>query len=180
MRPFYDKRVDYAYYRCLARERGYRACDQPYVTEDDIDEQVVAVLSSLVISCSSSKEVNYTPPDGSRGPAINHFSFSRMVVDGKEYNDMDIVILSNGKVEPWQIGKVHEVAPADMEALIGPSTRVLIIGTGANGVTVVGPDALERAAESGVQLHVLDTTAAVNMFNGHSKDGLAAAFHTGC
>jgi hypothetical protein len=102
---------------------------------------VAFVLSSLMIGCSSSSEVNYTPPDGSRGPVINHFSFSRMVVDGKEYKDMDIVNYPDGKVAPWQVGKAHEVAPADMDALIRQSTRVLIIGTGADGVTVVGPDA---------------------------------------
>jgi hypothetical protein len=103
-----------------------------------------------------------------------------MIVDGKEFNEMDIAISSDGKVVPWQIGTVHVVAPADIEALIGPSTRVLIIGTGANGVSTVGADALSRAEAKGVKVHVLDTAEAVKLFNEMPKEGLAAAFHTGC
>ncbi|MCP3954164.1 MAG: hypothetical protein GY697_18400 [Desulfobacterales bacterium] len=134
----------------------------------------------FVAACSPAKEVNYTPPGGSTGPAINHFSFSKMIVDGKEFNEMDIVISSDGKVAPWQIGTVHVVVPADIEALINPSTRVLIIGTGANGVSKVEASALARAEAKGVKVHVLDTVEAVKLFNGMPKEGLVAAFHTGC
>lgn len=142
----------------------------------------VAVLLAgcLAAACSPSKEVNYIPPEGSPGPVIHHFSFSKMIVDGKTCNEMDITISSDGKVAPWQIGTVHVVAPADIEALIDPSTRVLIIGTGANGVSAVGADALSRAKAKGVKVHVLDTAEAVKLFNKMPKKGLAAAFHTGC
>ena len=143
--------------------------------------RVVALLSGcLIVACSPSKEVNYTPPDGSTGPVINHFSFSKIVVDGREYSEMDIFVSSDGKVAPWQIGQVHVVTPEDIDGLIGPATRVLIIGTGANGVTVVAAAALARAESRGVKVHVLDTAAAVKLFNETPKEGLAAAFHTGC
>lgn len=141
---------------------------------------MVILLAGCLSACGPSKEVNYTPPEGSAGPAINHFSFSKMVVDGQEFNEMDIAISSGGKVAPWQIGSVHVVAPADIDALIGPDTRVLIIGTGANGVTKVRADALAGARAKGVEVHVLDTAAAVKLFNSMPKKGLAAAFHTGC
>ncbi len=141
---------------------------------------VVLFIGCLAAACSSSKEVNYTPPDGSAGPAINHFSFSKMIIDGQEFNEMDIAISSDGKVAPWQIGTVHVVTPADIETLIGPSTRELIIGTGANGVSEVRADALAHANAKGVKVHVLDTAAAVKLFNTMPKEGLAAAFHTGC
>ena len=137
-------------------------------------------LVYLVLACSSSTEVNYTPPEGSAGPSINHFSFSKMVVNGKAYNDMDIVISADGKVGPWQIGQVHVVVPADIDALIDAATRILIIGTGANGETVVKDTALTRARERGVEVLVLDTAAAVRQFNQLPKEGLAGAFHTGC
>lgn len=150
-----------------------------------IKRRLVAISVSFLVfivvaGCSSSKEVNYTPPDGSRGPAINHFSFSKMVVDGKDFTDVDVAISSDGKVRAWQIRKVHVVDTADIDALINADTRVLIIGTGANGVTEVREGALTRAKENGVEVHVLDTAEAVMLFNKQPKEGLAAAFHTGC
>ncbi len=141
----------------------------------------VAFLVFIVVAgCSSSKEVNYTPPDGSRGPAINHFSFSKMVVDGKEFSDVDVAISSGGQARAWQIGKVHMVDAVDIKALIDADTRVLVIGTGTNGVTEVREDALAKAKANGVEVHVLDTAGAVMLYNKLPKEGLAAAFHTGC
>ncbi len=49
MRPFWHTDNEKAYYRCLARQRGYEPCGQPYIDVEDLDDQVVAVLSSLVI-----------------------------------------------------------------------------------------------------------------------------------
>ena len=49
MRPFWHTDNEKAYYRCLARQRGYESCGQLYIDVDDLDEQVVAMLSNLVI-----------------------------------------------------------------------------------------------------------------------------------
>jgi len=49
MRPAWDRRRGTGYYRCLCKERGYEDCGQLSIREDDLNEQVVAVLSGLVI-----------------------------------------------------------------------------------------------------------------------------------
>ncbi len=49
MRPFWHTDNEKAYYRCLSRQRGYDSCGQPYIGVDDLDEQVVSILSHLVI-----------------------------------------------------------------------------------------------------------------------------------
>jgi hypothetical protein len=49
MRPFWHTDNEKAYYRCLARQRGYESCGQLYIDVEDLDEQVVAILSNLVI-----------------------------------------------------------------------------------------------------------------------------------
>ncbi len=49
MRPGWNEGMLRAYYRCLARDRGYRECGQGYVEDTLIDEQVVNALSQLVI-----------------------------------------------------------------------------------------------------------------------------------
>lgn len=49
MRAAWDKRRATGYYRCLCKERGYDDCGQLSIREDDLNEQVVEVLSGLVI-----------------------------------------------------------------------------------------------------------------------------------
>lgn len=49
MRPFWHTDNEKAYYRCLARQRGYAPCGQPYIDVADLDDQVVAILSNLTI-----------------------------------------------------------------------------------------------------------------------------------
>ncbi len=49
MRPYWDKRREYGYYRCLCKERGYRPCPQYAIQEDSVNEQVIDVLTHLDI-----------------------------------------------------------------------------------------------------------------------------------
>jgi hypothetical protein len=49
MRPYWDKRREYGYYRCLCKERGYRPCPQYAIQEDSVNEQVIDVLTHLEI-----------------------------------------------------------------------------------------------------------------------------------
>ncbi len=49
MRPAFISRDDRGYYRCTTRLRGYKGCEGKYVPVDDLDQQVVAILSRLVL-----------------------------------------------------------------------------------------------------------------------------------
>jgi site-specific DNA recombinase len=49
MRPFWHKTNVKGYYRCLAQERGYEACGQPFIEVAELDAQVVAILSGLTV-----------------------------------------------------------------------------------------------------------------------------------
>jgi len=140
---------------------------------------IVMAFGASAFGCTS-KEVNYTPEAGHSGTVISHFSFSRMVIDGKEYNEVDVVIGSDGKIGTWQVGSVHIVDAAEIQNIVDGGTRVLIIGTGTDGATQVMPEALAAAKQKGIEIHVLDSMAAVKLFNRMDKNGLAAAFHTGC
>ena len=50
MRPGHQQRGDYFFYRCMAHERGYHDCGQPFIHADKLDEQVVAELSRLQLT----------------------------------------------------------------------------------------------------------------------------------
>jgi hypothetical protein len=49
MRPYWDNRRETGYYRCLCKERGYDDCGQLSIREDDLNEQVVEVLTGLEV-----------------------------------------------------------------------------------------------------------------------------------
>jgi len=49
MRPYWDNRRGYGYYRCMCKDRGYRACPQHAVQEELVNEQVIDVLTHLEI-----------------------------------------------------------------------------------------------------------------------------------
>ncbi len=49
MRPYWDHRREFGYYRCLAKERGYTPCPQQSLQEELVNEQVIEVLSNLEI-----------------------------------------------------------------------------------------------------------------------------------
>ena len=50
--------------------------------------------------------MNYTPPVGSSDTAITHFSFAKMIVDEKEFRDVDVAIGLDGKARPWRMQPV--------------------------------------------------------------------------
>ena len=49
MRPFWHKSNRVGYYRCSARVRGYEPCGQGFAVVEQVDDEVVAILSNLVI-----------------------------------------------------------------------------------------------------------------------------------
>jgi hypothetical protein len=49
MRPGWDPRRNQAWYRCLARDRGYHRCEQGYISVDLVDAQVVEALQKISI-----------------------------------------------------------------------------------------------------------------------------------
>jgi len=49
MRPSWDPKRDKGWYRCIARDRGYLACEQALINTKSVDDQVVAELSKLTI-----------------------------------------------------------------------------------------------------------------------------------
>lgn len=139
---------------------------------------LTAVVCSAFSGCMS-KEVNFTPEAGYSGPAITHFSFNKMVIDGKEYDDVDVAIDSDGHSRMWR-NHAHLVDAPDIEALVDAKTHTLIIGIGVSSQVTVTDEAVSAIKTRGVELHIVDTMEAVKLFNRLPKNGLVAAFHTAC
>ena len=152
----------------------YFICGKP----DKVFRQIsLLLLPILIYACSA--EVNYTPPAGSKDMAITHYSFGKIIVDGKTYEN-DIAILPSKTVKKWRMKIHHAIQLNDIKDLIDDSTKTLIIGVGADSVCSVTDDIVDFSKSMGVDLLILDTYEAVRAFNKLPKKGLSACFHINC
>lgn len=131
----------------------------------------------LLVSCS--REVNFTPPVGSRDMAITHYAFGEMVIDGKTYEN-DLTIGPNQTVKYWETKLRHYIELSDVADLIDDSTRTLIVGIGSEKQCEVGNSLIEYAKSKGIELLIFSTYEAVKRFNALPKKGLSACFHLNC
>ncbi len=113
---------------------------------------------------------------------IEHYQFGRITVDGKTYTS-DVIISPDGVNGSWWREKGHEVAINDLGPILEDGPEIAIIGTGANDIMKVLPEAgaeLEKQCES---VHVLPTHQAVKQYNGlqeRSERRVVAALHLTC
>ena len=152
--------------------------DYRYGKSREILQAVIIVFFPLwLIACAS--DLDYTPPEGSQEMAITHYSFGKIIVDGKTFQD-DIAILPDKTVKNWRAKVNHAVQLIDINGLIDESSKTLIIGIGANSRGSITDDIIDFAKSKGVRLEVLNTYDAVRLFNQLPKAGLSACFHLNC
>lgn len=145
---------------------------------------VMIYLSIIIIaSACSSSDIDYTPPPGSTEPAITHYSFGRMVINGKTHGS-DLVILPGGKVSRWSFEvSSHEISADHLNRFISDPVKLIIIGKGFGGratLTASARDLVEKLMSQGVMVHVLQSSKAVILYNASPKAGLLAFFHLNC
>lgn len=132
----------------------------------------------LLPSCS--KDVDYDPPAGSTELAITHYSYDKLIIDGRTHN-IDLMILPGGKVTGWEFNReTHVIAPGDFQELITDEVSTVIIGSGYHGEGVFNDEAVELVnayGSKGVSIQLLPTSDAVNLFNASPKQGLLTLLH---
>jgi len=130
-------------------------------------------------SCSS--DVDYTPPAGSTDTAITHYSFGKMTIDGKTH-EYDLSICGEGKVQGFAV-EDHQIDIHNIKRLVTGEIKTVIIGIGYSSMANLTSDTLrfvEKLKAKGIEVHVMSTGKAVNLFNSLSKNGLLAFFHLTC
>ena len=103
---------------------------------------ILGLIGSVIIGCSS--EVNYSPPADNNEIAINHYSFGKIVVNSKTYEN-DIAILADGSVQDWMAQTNHAIQLTDVKALMTDPVNKLIIGIGFNDGCSVTDDVVKYA-----------------------------------
>ena len=134
------------------------------------------------VACSAN-DIDYTPPPGNTETAITHYSFGRMVIDGKTHGS-DVAILPGGDIRRWSFEvSSHEISDDHLNPFISDQVQTIIIGTGYGGraaLTASARDVVEKLKSKGVKVHILLSSKAVLLFNDSPKEGLLAFFHLNC
>ena len=114
---------------------------------------------------------------------IEHYSFGRMIIDGKTYTS-DLKIIA-GKIHPnWWRKMGHTLQIEDIQDVIEAKPSVLVVGLGASGVMRLAPGVREELAQKGIECIAHPTGRATSIFNElFSQSGpqkVAGAFHLTC
>ncbi len=111
---------------------------------------------------------------------ITDYRFGHIRVDEDAY-DRDVVIYSDRVDGPWWRKEGHRLDAHDLEEVFAARPRVLIVGTGYYGNMKV-PEETRRSIESrGIELHVVRTPEAVDLFNTMREAAdVVAALHLTC
>lgn len=119
-----------------------------------------------------------------RSPLITHISWGRMQVEGvgagKDFK------LYPGGGRPWdwrETGTEHVpgIQPADLKELLERGAEVVVLSRGMQLVLQTAPETLELLRSRGTAVHVLETRAAVELYNRLAKDQpVGGLFHSTC
>lgn len=111
---------------------------------------------------------------------IDSYAFGHIVVDGCSYTS-DVIILPDRVMDGWRREDGHRLEIADLDEALRAGPEVLVVGCGCYGVMEVPAATAEYVKARGIELVVLNTAAAVDMFNGLSgSKKVVAALHLTC
>ncbi len=112
---------------------------------------------------------------------IDHYRFGRIGIAGQDY-DADLIILPNRVQSNWRRREGHCLDRQDLASVVAEAPELLVIGTGYFGRMRVPDQTLAALRDSGVEVRVAKTGAAVAEFNrlqSHCAQ-IAAALHLTC
>ncbi|GAB4418436.1 MAG: Mth938-like domain-containing protein [Thermodesulfovibrionales bacterium] len=111
---------------------------------------------------------------------VNHYSFGRIIIDGKIYTS-DVIIYPD-RVDPsWWRKEGHHLNAADLTDVINAMPDVIVIGTGYSGMMAVPEETVKFIRSKGIDVHVARTERAIEIFNSLPDDKKpVAALHLTC
>jgi hypothetical protein len=121
---------------------------------------------------------------GSRSPLITHISWGRMQVEGVGTGKDFKLYPGGGRPWNWQeTGTEHVpgIQPADVKELLERGAEVVVLSRGMQLALQTSPETLELLRRRGIAVHVVETRAAVELYNKLAKDqAVGGLFHSTC
>ncbi|MFF2790775.1 MTH938/NDUFAF3 family protein [Streptomyces sp. NPDC058049] len=146
---------------------------------DDAIEQA-ELMSNLMLWTP----VPVSAPAAGRSPRITHLSWGRIEAEGlapgKDFK------LYPGGGRPWdwsEHGTRHDpgIRPQEVRELLGLGVTAVVLSQGMEGRLGVVPETLEVLRAAGAEVHVAETTEAVEIYNRLARDGrVGGLFHSTC
>lgn len=120
-----------------------------------------------------------------RSPRITHFAWGRLEVEGCDLAFKDAKLFPGGSREwDWrETGTDHApgIQPGDVEELLEHGATVVVLSQGFYGRLHVCPQTLQMLEDRGIPTHVLQTEAAVRLYNElRVKEPVGGLFHSTC
>ena len=111
---------------------------------------------------------------------IESYSFGKISINGKIYRS-DVIIFPDRVNDSWWRKEGHNICMEDIQDVLDYSTEILIIGQGSPGYMKVPENVRTLIKSRGIELFVLGTKDAVEIYNRISGSRrTVAALHLTC
>lgn len=119
-----------------------------------------------------------------RSPLVTRISWGRMEVDGLGRGKDWKLYPGGGRVWNWrETGTDHVpgIQPADVAELLEHGAEVVVLSRGMQLVLRTCPETLDLLEGRGIEVHVLETRKAVELYNQLAQDRpVGGLFHSTC
>ncbi|MFO8099658.1 MAG: Mth938-like domain-containing protein [Salinibacter sp.] len=118
-------------------------------------------------------------------PRISHVSWGCLEIEGRETPFKDAKLYPGGaRAWDWnETGTSHSpgIQPADVDELLAHGAEAVVLSRGMNERLQVKPETLQHLNDAGVEVHVLQTEAAVERYNDLREERpVGGLFHSTC
>lgn len=111
---------------------------------------------------------------------IEHYSFGKIIIDGRAYSS-DVIIYPDRVDASWWRKAGHYLQASDLSDIITLKPDILIVGTGSSGVMRVPDETIQFVRSRGIEIRIARTGEAVELFNSMEKNiVVVAALHLTC
>lgn len=111
---------------------------------------------------------------------VEHYSFGKIIIDGKSYTS-DVIIYPEKVDSSWWRKHGHSLHIDDLKNVIAEKPELLIVGTGNSGLMVVPEETVSYVKSKGIEVNIARTDEAVKLFNRVQKEKRTiAALHLTC
>jgi len=111
---------------------------------------------------------------------IAHYSFGKIVIDGRTYTS-DVIIYPGRVDDTWWRKEGHRLQAEDLTAVVEAGPEAVVIGTGNLGLMKVSAEAKAYLQSRGIEVHPARTGRAVDLFNTlQDRKRTVACLHLTC
>ena len=120
-----------------------------------------------------------------RSPRISHIAWGSMQIEGVGSGRDFKLWPGGGRAWDWAQTNMHHtpgIQPADVQELLAHGSKIVVLSRGRDLRLQTCPETIEYLEQRGVECHVEETAAAVELYNRLAAEGepVGGLFHSTC